>query len=180
MRRGPADAIEQVIDDISTDFKNKQSSKKPVWKNKGTSKSESRDRFNAKYDAMLYMHRQMKNNMRGVMSQWFPQADWFMPPAMQDIKNSFTNMENMISEIQKMVPGVSDLMPDIPFMAKNMEQPVLTRIHEQRVQLLTQMSQMARDMNQFFTENMRQRDDKMFELIMKMFRPQSDDDEDEA
>jgi hypothetical protein len=126
------------------------------------------------------MHRQMMNNMRGVMSQWFPQAGWFMPPKMQNMKQSLPNMENMISEIQKMVPGISGLMPDIPFMPKNTEQPVLTRIHEQRVQLLTQMSQMARDMNQFFTENMRQRDDKMFELIMKMFRPQSDDDEDEA
>ena len=177
---GPADAIEQVIDDISNDFKNKQSSKKPGWKNKGTSMSESRDRFNAKYDSMLYMHRQMMNNMRGVMSQWFPQAGWFMPPKMQNMKQSLPNMENMISEIQKMVPGISGLMPDIPFMPKNTEQPVLTRIHEQRVQLLTQMSQMARDMNQFFTENMRQRDDKMFELIMKIFRPQSDDDEDEA
>ena len=100
------DVVEQVIDGISADIKSNAPGNKLIRNIKtGTPVKGYNNLLYGNLDVMRHMHQQMRNNMFGMMSQWFP---WI------DQSSSFSQSGE--SENEK------EPMPNLPFM-RNIPKP---------------------------------------------------------
>jgi acyl-coenzyme A synthetase/AMP-(fatty) acid ligase len=75
----PENIVDQVMDTITTDFKNNMPGNNLMRNIKeGKPLMGPIDPFEY-FDSMRHMHQQMMNNMQGMMGQWLPWGNWFMP-----------------------------------------------------------------------------------------------------
>lgn len=73
----PGDVVEQIMGEITDDFKNKRPDKKLVKNIKEGMPPTAYINPFEHLDSMFYMHQQMRNNMLGMLSQWFPWNNGF-------------------------------------------------------------------------------------------------------
>jgi acyl-coenzyme A synthetase/AMP-(fatty) acid ligase len=73
-----SDVVEQVMDSITADFKNNMPGNN-LMRNIKEGKPLGDIQPYEYFDSMRYMHQQMRNNMVGMMGQWIPWSNWFMP-----------------------------------------------------------------------------------------------------
>lgn len=174
------DIVEQVLDDISADIKNKTPGKKLIRKIK---KEEpimgDFNNISGNFNAMHQMHKQMRDNMGGLMGQLFPgipqPAPFFQTPDMMKMMES---MDDMIPDLGSMMPGMQKadrgmqgMMPAFPAMMQNMAQTVLPIIHQETLQAISnfnQMNQIHFEMTQKFFEFNRMMEKQCFEMAMQM------------
>lgn len=170
------DIVEQVLDSISADIKSKAPGNKIMQDiKKGTSFMED-NKLYKNFNSWWYMHKQMMENMSGMMGQWFPWIKQFMSfaqsPELQSLMEIMPNMDGAMFGMKKMPWKVPGLMPGMPFMMPVMTQAMMPIFHEQSVQMFAYMDQIAFDMTRRFIEMNRQFNDKAFDMFMKMTDPQ--------
>ena len=171
------DIVEQVLESISSDIKSKAPGSRIMRDiKKGTSVMEDgSNKLYENFNSLWYMHRQMMENMFGMMGQCFPWVSQFMSFAgsseLQSLMEIMPNMEGAMSGMKKMFWGAPGFVPGIPFMIPGMAGAMMPMFHEQAVQMFSCMDQIAFDTIQRVFEMNRQFGDKMFDMAMKMAGP---------
>ena len=90
----PGDIVEQVLGEITADFKNRTSGNKFIQNLKNGTLFTEDDNTPYEYiDSMCYMHQQMMNNMLGMMGQWFPWNDRFYHERSAGVSDDRENRE---------------------------------------------------------------------------------------
>ena len=193
---GSPDLIQAVYEDIQaeikSDIKGKLPSSKCIqnFKKENPTMENSNKLFenaNAMWQMRQQMQQQMMNNMQSMMGQKFPMFKQFTPsfptPEMQSMKEMMPNMENMMPQMQEMAQTMYGMMPNVPSMMNSMAQAVLPVLHQQTVQMfsnMNQMNQMTFDMFQRINDQKSEINEKWFELAMKMLSPEGEKKEEEA
>ena len=197
---GKTDVISQILADMSEDIKNNLPGKKLVNKNKNqTSTKETSSRLYEDFDLRRYLYQQWMNNRRGILRQGFSWPAPFMPfyraPKLLRMNEWRSDMSAVISEMKNMEPVMKNLLPTpqsmmekitagrqslLPTPQSMMEkmaaggQSLLPWIDEQSVQTMTDMNQIAFEMNQWYIEHRMQMDDKVFKMLMTILGLQSE------
>lgn len=74
----PGDIVEQVLNSITTDFKNRAQGEDLVQSIKNGTPFADENRIAEDLELIRYMHEQTMNNMFGMVERWFPWNNRFM------------------------------------------------------------------------------------------------------
>ena len=104
-----------------------------------------------------------------------------MSAVISEMKNMEPVMKNLLptpqSMMEKITAGRQSLLPTPQSMMEKMAaggQSLLPWIDEQSVQTMTDMNQIAFEMNQWYIEHRMQMDDKVFKMLMTILGLQSE------
>ncbi len=75
----PGDIVEQVLEGITADFKNRKPGNEFIQNMKNRTPMTEYNQFYENFDSMCYMHQQMVDNMIGMIGRWFPWNNRYMP-----------------------------------------------------------------------------------------------------
>ena len=189
---GQTDVIAQILEDMSEDIKKSRSRKKLVNNDKSqTSAKETSGWLYEDFDLMRYLYQQWMNNRQGLQRQrlsWpAPFKPFYRAPKMPRMNEWMSDMKAVMSEMKNMQPVMKNLLPSPQSMMEKMSsarhgmlpspqsmmekmaaggQSLLPWIDEQAVQTMSDMNQIAFEMNQWRIEHRMQMDDKVFKMIM--------------
>ena len=198
---GQTDVIAQILEDMSEDLKKSMPGKKTSNNNKRqTSTKETKGRLYEDFDLMRFLYQQWMNNRRGVQRQWFSWPVPFMPfsraPKMLRKNEWMSDMKAVTSEMKNLEPIIKNLLPTPQSMMEKMSavwqsplptpqsmiekmiagaQSPLPWMDEQAVQTMSDMNQIAFEVNQWCIEQKMQMDDKVFNIIMMMLGRQPEE-----
>ena len=173
---GPADVVQQVIDDISADIQNTMPSNKIMEILNGDSSiiGDRNEAFFESFGAMNQMHQQTINNVASMMGQMFPFLNQFKPlqaSEMASMRSMMPDIEGMMPEMQQMVQDMQEMVMDAPIVMKGIAQAVLPIFHQQHTQMLSnmnKMNQMAFETTKRFHEQNAAMAEKWFNMAMGM------------
>ena len=199
---GQTDVIAQILEDMSEDIKNSLPGKKRVNNDKKeTSTKETSSRLYEDFDLMRYLYQQWMNNRRGMQKHGFYWPVPFMPftraPKMLPMDEWMSDLKAVMSEMKNMEPIMKNLLPTPQSMMEKMAagrqsllptpksviekiasggQSLLPWIDEQSVQTMSDMNQIAFEINQWHIEHRMQMDDKLFKILMKVLGLQPEEE----
>ena len=172
-----SDIVEQVLDSISSDIKNNAPGNKIIKDIKKGSAIMEDNKVYKNFNSFRYMHKQMMENMSSMMGQWFPWTDQFtsfaQSPELKSLMEIMPNVEGTMFGMKKTPWGAPFMMPPIPFMMPGAPL-MMPMFHEQSMQMLSYMDQLAFDTIHRVIEMNRVFNDKMFDMAMKMTEPHSE------
>ena len=197
---GQTDVIAQILGDMSEDIKNSMPGKKIVNNKSQSSKKETNGRLYEDFDVIRYLYQQWMYNRSGIQRQGFSWSAPFMPfyrvPKMVRMNEWMSDMKAVMSEMKNMGPVMKNLLPTPQSMMEKMyasrksllptpqsmmekmiagEQGLLPWIDDQSVQTMSDMNQIAFEVNQWCIEQKMQMDDKVFNIIMMMLGRQPEE-----